>query len=299
MPQKKFLPPFNVYDFMTMEKTVIRIGFVAKMMTASTLAAAALASLSPTTAHATETQDTIDQATPSKGTVTNPVLLAQYASPNYGPPPPGYGSPPPPPPPGYYPPPRHYGYGRPVYQAPAYMHDGFYLHLDLGYGYTSFSANYTGQKMTISGGSVAYGIAAGGVIAPNLILFGTFYGNTISDPDVSYGGVPSNDGNGTDASVYSLGAGLAYYLMPVNVYFSFALSATWLKVEDSYYADTYLETNTGLGFQGKVGKEWWVWPGWGMGVAGQLTVASMKSSDFDNVRWTGTSFSVLFSATFN
>ena len=171
--------------------------------------------------------------------------------------------------------------------------------LDIGYGYTSFSANYSGDKMTISGGSLAYGIAAGGTIAPNLILFGTFFGNVISDPDVSYSGVSTGQGNGTDASVYGLGVGLAYYLMPVNVYFSGAISATWLKVEDSYYADTYLETNTGLGFRGQVGKEWWAWPGWGLGVAGQLTLASMKSADLANVRWTGTSFSILFSATYN
>jgi len=280
---------------MTMEKTVTRKTFAAKMLTTSTLAAVA-ALLCPTVARATETQDTTDRVTAAAPAATHPILLAQYASPNYGPPPPGYGSPPPPP--GYYPPPRHYGYSRPVYQ-PVYQHDGFYLHLDIGYGYTSLSANYAGEKMTISGGSLAFGIAAGGVIAPNLILFGTFYGNVISDPDVSYGGVPSTDGWGTDATVYGLGIGLAYYLMPVNVYFSGAISATWLKVEDSYYAQTYLETNTGLGFQGKVGKEWWVWPGWGLGVAGQLTLSSMKSSDLDNVRWTGASFSVLFSATFN
>ena len=282
---------------MTIKKTVIPEALAPKIMTVGTLGALALALLFPTVARATETQDATDWAKPAP---THPILLAQYASPNYGPPPPGYGSPPPPPPPGYgYPPPRRYGYGRPVYQQPMYQHDGFYLHLDIGYGYTSLSANYPDGKMTISGGSLAFGIAAGGVIAPNLILFGTFYGNVISDPDVSYGGVPSADGYGTDASVYGLGAGLAYYLMPVNVYFSGAIAATWLKVEDSYYADTYLETNTGIGFQGKVGKEWWVWPGWGLGVAGQLTLASMRSSDFDNTRWTGASFSILFSATYN
>jgi len=43
-----------------------------------------------------------------------------------------------------------------------------------------------------------------------------------------------------------------------------------MKLDDSYYADTYLETNTGLGFQGLIGKEWWVWPGWGPGRGGSV-----------------------------
>lgn len=288
---------------MTMEKNVIRKDSSAEMMTFSTITALALALLCPTAAHA----DVADQAsaqasvsdTPAAAPAPRPILLAQYASPNYGPPPPGYGAPPPPPP-GYYPPPRRYGYGRPVvYQAPVYQHDGFYLHMTIGAGYTSLTANTAGDKATISGGGLALGIAAGGAIAPNLILFGTLYDNMISDPDISYNGVPNGQQFGTDVHLIGLGIGLAYYLMPVNVYFSAAVSATWMRLDDNYYDETYLETDTGLGFQGQVGKEWWVWPGWGMGVAAQLTLASMKSADFQDTRWTGASFSILFSATYN
>jgi len=280
---------------MTMEKTVTRKTFAAKMLTTSTLAAVA-ALLCPTVARATETQETTDQATAASAAATHPILLAQYASPNYGPPPPGYGSPPPPP--GYYPPPRHYGYSRPVYQ-PVYQHDGFYLHLDIGAGYTSLTANAPGDKTTISGGGLAVGIAAGGAIAPNLILFGTLYDNMISDPDISDNGVPKGQDFGTDVHLLGVGIGLAYYLMPVNVYFSGAISATWMRLDNNYYDQTYLESDTGIGFQGQVGKEWWAWPGWGLGVAGQLTLASMKSADFQDTRWTGASFSLLLSATYN
>lgn len=91
------------------------------------------------------------------------------------------------------------------------------LHLNLGARYTSMTANSAGDKMTISGGSLAVGIMTGGAIAPNLILFGTFYDNVMSDPDSSYGGVSAGQASGTDASVYGLGIGLAYYLMPINV----------------------------------------------------------------------------------
>jgi len=263
-------------------------------MTVRTFGALALALLCPAIAHA-------EDAPPQTGSEpAHQTYLAQYAAPNYGPPPPGYGSPPPPPPPGYYPPQRRYGYARPVaYQAPVYQHDGFYLHMHLGGGYTSLTAKTGADKFTISGGSLALGIAAGGSIAPNLILFGTLYDNIISDPDYSSNGVPQGQEFGTDAHLIGLGIGLAYYLMPANVYFAGALSATWMRLDDNYYDQTYLETDTGLGFQGLIGKEWWVWPGWGLGVAGQLALASMKSADFPDTRWTGVSLSLLFSATYN
>ena len=294
------MPPFNVYDGMTMKKTVTRNSPASPFMTARTLGVVslALALLCPCLAHA---GDEAQSTSPGPAQQTShPKLLAQYAAPNYGPPPPGYGSPPPPPPPGYgYPPPRRYGYSRPVaYQAPVYQHDGFYLHMHLGGGYTSLTANTNGDKWTISGGSLALGIAAGGAIAPNLILFGTLYDNIISDPDISSNGVPQGTDFGTDAHLIGLGIGLAYYL-PSNVYFAGALSATWMRLDDNYYDQTYLETDTGLGFQGLVGKEWWVWPGWGLGVAGQLNLASMKSADLPDTRWTGVSLSLLFSATYN
>jgi len=260
-------------------------------MIARTLGALALTLLCPAIAHAEDA--------PGEGAAepAHQTYLAQYAPPNYGPPPPGYGSPPPPP--NYGPPPRRYGYSRPVVYQPIYQHDGFYLHMHIGGGYTSLTANSPGDKFTISGGSLALGVAAGGTIAPNLILFGTLYDNIISDPDITSNGVPEGQQFGTDAHLLGLGIGLAYYLMPANVYFAGAVTATWMRLDDNYYDQTYLETDTGIGFQGLVGKEWWVWPGWGLGVAGQLALASMKSAVFADTRWTGVSLSLLFSATYN
>lgn len=237
-----------------------------------------------------------------------------YAAPEYGPPPGGYAAPqgygtpppgyPPPgygPPPGGYPPPRYrYGYGRPVVYMPApHAHDGFYLNLHLGGGFTSISSSYAGDKYTFSGGSVSFGFAAGGVIAPNLILFGTFYLNTIQDPTFTRDGIDQGSGGGTTANLFGLGIGVAYYLMPVNVYFSAALSASWLELDDSNSNDTLFQTNTGVGFQGMVGKEWWITQDWGIGVAGELTLATMKDSDYSDARWNGGSFSIVFSATYN
>jgi hypothetical protein len=49
-----------------------------------------------------------------------------------------------------------------------------------------------------------------------------------------------------------------------------------------------------------VGKEWWVTQDWGLGLAGQFQVASMKDHpDGVSTRMTAETFSLLFSATFN
>jgi len=237
------------------------------------------------------------QYEPQQGYGQPPQGYGQPPPNNY--PPPGYSNYPPPPPPRYgYPPPR--GYGRPVvYAPPVYQHDGFYLHMHLGGGYTSMTATSNGDKFTLSGGSVAIGIAAGGVIAPNLILYGTFYDTVITDPNVAYNGVNAGVMGGSSASLYGIGIGLAYYLMPVNVFFMGALTATKMDDSDSYDNYNYFNTDFGLGFQGQVGKEWWVARDWGLGVAAEVTLATMKDSYNQDVRWSGGSFSILFSATCN
>ena len=48
-----------------------------------------------------------------------------------------------------------------------------------------------------------------------------------------------------------------------------------------------------------VGKEWWVTQDWGLGVAGEVLFASMKDAGDTSITWTGTAFSVVFSATYN
>lgn len=55
----------------------------------------------------------------------------------------------------------------------------------------------------------------------------------------------------------------------------------------------------GLGVQVIVGKEWWMTPDWGLGIAGELTLASMKDRNDPSTSWNGGGFGVLFSATYN
>jgi hypothetical protein len=235
--------------------------------------------------------------------------FAPPSPPAYAPPPPGYAPPPPgypPPPPGYAPPP---GYGGPGYAPGAVYghsagyqtHDGVYVRLHFGGGYTSMKANSGGNDLKISGGSVALGVAVGGALTENLVLFGTFTVTSISNPDVTSAGTTVGTANGSAGSV-GIGAGLAYYLEPANVYLSGSLLANQLEINDSN-GNKVGESDFGVGFEGIIGKEWWVSDNWGLGAAAQFVFASMKDKDTFGTgnppTWTSTAFSLLFSATFN
>lgn len=209
--------------------------------------------------------------------------LAQQ--PYYGPAP-AYG-----PPPGYRPAPRYYGrtYGY-------HEHDGLFARVTLGGGYLSASEDI----YSYSGGGFAWGAALGGVIAPNLVLFGEFSGITVTDPDLNGGGL-SETLSGTDMTLFGFGPGVAYYFVPVNVYLSGTLNFSQVSFSHPsgyYYADD--NTNWGAGGNFMVGKEWWVLPDLGIGLAGQFQVASMRDHPQGvSTRMTVKTFSLLFSATFN
>ena len=221
--------------------------------------------------------------------------LSTTASGSAYPPPPNAYSPPqgntyPPPPANYLPPPP-----------PSFnVHNGFYLRLHLGAGFTSVTGtDAAGSKFTISGGSGSFGIALGGAVAPNLIVFGNLFGTDISDPSGTVDGVDiGTAGSGTNANVSGIGVGVAYYIEPMNLYLSGTLAAMSFAFSDSNGRNVY-ESDVGFGLQGMVGKEWWISQDWGLGIAGELLAASMKDKTDPSITWTATAFSLLFSATYN
>jgi hypothetical protein len=248
--------------------------------------------------------------------------LAQTAPPpqDYQQPPPGYQQQPPPgyqqqqpppgyqqqqPPPGYQqgqPPPAAYapppGYA-PAYAPPAPQHSGFYMRLHLGGGYAHMGGtDANGDEQAFVGGGGSFGIALGGTIAPNLVIFGNLFGMFLSDPDVEFNGTKTGSVTGT-TTISGIGPGVAYYFQPINLYISGTLAFTQFQAADSN-GNTVFESNTGYGFQGMVGKEWWVSQTWGIGIAGEILYAGgMKDKNDSTIKWAGTTFSLAFSATYN
>ena len=196
------------------------------------------------------------------------------------------------------------GYGPQPGYAPAYgsgygshQHDGFYMRLFVGPGYLSTSETYLGETGTYSGVGVTYGAAFGGTIAPNLILYGEFLGTTITNASVSYGGTRP-DYSGMDLTLFGFGPGVAYYIEPVNLYLSGTLTFTEISFSDTNTAAPVDSTNLGIGLSFMVGKEWWVARDWGIGIAGQIHIATMHDPGY-NARMRASAFSILFSATYN
>jgi hypothetical protein len=212
------------------------------------------------------------------------------------------------PPPGSYPPPSPVqgpvpppaaippGY---VLAPPPNVHDGFYLRLHLGFGMTSIKGeDGRGAQNTLAGMGTSFGLALGGTVVRNLAVFGTFTFNFTDRPTVSDGLGNSGTASGS-LGLYAVGAGVVYYLQPFNLYVSGALTGVQLGFMDEDDRTVY-ESKFGVGFQGIVGKEWWVSSEWGLGIALETILAGyMKDADDPSVRWSGHAFTLLFSATYN
>ena len=182
---------------------------------------------------------------------------------------------------------------------PPNVHDGFYLRLHVGLGSTGIEGrNAVGDQIEYSGVSGSLGVALGGTVAPNLVVFGTFIANLAEEPTLSDGQGPPITATGS-AGLFGLGAGVVYYVQPLNLYLSGALATLQVSLSDASDNEVYA-SNFGVGFQGIVGKEWWVSSEWGLGVALEALLAGrMKDKNDSSVIWSGRAVSVLFSATYN
>lgn len=184
--------------------------------------------------------------------------------------------------------------GGPALAGEPRTHDGFFLRLSGGGGGASSTLDVPGLESEFSGGSGDINIAVGAVVATNLALHGTFFGWSVSDPDLDVEGVGSGEVDGT-FSMAAFGGGLTYYFMPVNMYLSGSLGGAQLNFDGSGVEG---ESDTGIAGELILGKEWWVGNSWGLGVAGSYGFHSIPDGDVDE-NWSGNSWSIRFSATLN
>lgn len=99
------------------------------------------------------------------------------------------------------------------------------------------------------------------------------------------------------ASLVGFGPGVVYYLMPANV--SLGASLLLSKATVSQDDTTVGETELGLGGSLRVGKEWWLGSRTGLGVSGQLHLATMKDSAGDAGSIFATAFTLAGSFTYD
>jgi hypothetical protein len=161
-----------------------------------------------------------------------------------------------------------------------------------GFEHDQNNYNYseTAYADNIAGTAITLGIAVGGFVSRNLVVFGELQSSLLSDPSVDNGdssGLETWDGN---YGLVGIGPGLSYYFEQSNMYFSGALSITRLFGQE-------IDSQAGLGLNLSLGKEWRTSAHWGIGVAAGLQAASAT----DKYRGTTHTYvpSVRFSASWN
>jgi hypothetical protein len=192
--------------------------------------------------------------------------------------------PPPPPPPG----------GTTGGAVATSLHDGVFVRGGIGFGYFHASASEGGTDVTVSGAGPSLGLAGGFAVNPGLIIHGEFF------YDVTYGPTLEINGQSMDvegsAAMVGIGAGATYYVMPTNMYFSGTLAMTQLVAEEDGETEG---SEWGPGIALTAGKEWFVAPMVGLGVAARFAFGSQKIDPEIDVSYTTTTFSLLFSGTYN
>lgn len=189
-------------------------------------------------------------------------------------------------------------------QAPppgAHTHDGFFLRFLAGGGPGQLVVDDvmgSELKLTSTAGG-AFHFQIGGAVAENLILFGDVGGFALADPDVELGGA-SQPGQNLDVTASGLGGGLCYYFMPANIYLSGSVLASRNSMT---FQSVTGESEAGPSLLVAAGKEWWVGPRWGLGVALMLELGSTQdqrdATTGEKPKMTTRMFSVAFSATLN
>jgi len=174
-----------------------------------------------------------------------------------------------------------------------YQHDGFFLRMLFGVGYTELVENdVMRSELKFSGVADGLRFQIGGAVSDNLIIYGALGSVIQKDPTMEWMGESGSTSN-VSASVFDFGGGITYYLMPANVYFALGLLINRAELE---YNNRKGESEYGIGFNAMVGKEWWVGEDWGIGATGYLSYGTMKDKDYTiNYFYVG----VLFSATYN
>lgn len=184
------------------------------------------------------------------------------------------------------------------------MHDGFFLRLTTGPAGGAVSLDVPDlPERTYSGGGWSSSIDIGGAPVRDLVIFGRARGAWLFDPKVRDGSDEVDLGDPLSVTQGLIGAGINYYLMPINIYFGGAIGfATITTARDRRGAvnDDRQASDVGFGIDLDAGKEWWVGDNWGIGAALRLSLASVPAgNDIARDAVFGSGFvSVVFSATY-
>ncbi len=182
-------------------------------------------------------------------------------------------------------------------QSTGHRHLGFFLQLDSGFGYLRSTAGSTASlpEISISGPAFSLAVGVGGAVAEDTVLAGQVWTLGAISQTITVGGLEASAGD-TTLVISGFGPTFVYYFMPANLFLSVTPSLTTVQISGGGISG---ETQLGFGLRAAVGKEWWVGDHWGIGLTGQLYLASNKDKGVSPPTWTSFGGVLAFSATYN
>lgn len=188
-------------------------------------------------------------------------------------------------------------------------HDGFYLSMSLGPVFGPIHDDVTGAGAPFAaeynGTGGQFDLKLGGALNKNLILHGTFINDYLTGPvqTITQMGNVLETKHSDNFSIGEtmLGAGVTYYALPSNVFFSSSLGLGFFSIESTEDEEVSYSTRNGLAMQLKFGKEWWISKNWGFGVGFTYQKTNVTDTPNNSIeeRLNSNRFGILFNTTFN
>jgi hypothetical protein len=127
-----------------------------------------------------------------------------------------------------------------------------------------------------AGGGVLWAVDVGAGITDALTVQARLGQTLIFSPQLKVDGEEQELDEGRNVSATLFGAGLTYHFMPLNMYVTAIGGLSELRITDGQNPELYDPDDPTLGFglNLDVGKEWWVVPQTGIGVAGRFVWAT-------------------------
>ncbi len=191
----------------------------------------------------------------------------------------------------------------PVLESGVHQHDGFLFRVALGAGggagtRRGVDSVGTNHKTELTGAVTTFSIDVGTTPNDNLVLLLRAAEISLRQPAVKVDGTELSSRAGAWTGAGFFGPGATYYLMPANVYFTGAAGISWVRERQPNDSRAHT-TDTGIGLNVDIGKDWWVDTQWGIGIAGRLWYTRVDDrAAFDHVVYEVAGGTLLFSATY-
>jgi hypothetical protein len=167
------------------------------------------------------------------------------------------------------------------------MHTGLFLGLGLGVsGARLSSSSIAGQDTRVSEAGIDFQLALGGAVVENIILFGIVSAQAGEAKNIKGAlAAPTSFADSWTMTTVSVGGGVRGYFSESNLFLQGTLTFPRVQLDTSKSVDktvakppatSFDVTKTGVGFEGRIGKEWWVSASWGLGASAWFAAASLS-----------------------